>query len=57
MPSVRIVKMNMIIGNARPDLSTAPIAKTTPIAKSMSKLYAPMVMRIAGAKSGCACGK
>lgn len=55
MPA-RLVKMNMIVGNARSNnvVNSKPSA---PITKSMSQLYAPMVSRIAGVKSGCACGK
>lgn len=55
MPA-RFVKMNMIVGNARSNNNVAS-RPSVPISKSMSKLYAPMVSRIAGVKPGCACGK
>ncbi len=55
MPA-RLVKMNMIVGNARSN-NAVHSKSSVPMAKSMSQLYAPMVSRIAGVKSGCACGK
>lgn len=59
MPSIRMVKMNMVIVNSGPNASKSN-APVTPMpvthAFGKSKLYAPMVMRISGAKSGCGCG-
>ncbi len=53
---IRFVKMNMVVGNVRSNNNFVPRV-STPVSKSMSQLYAPMVSRIAGVKSGCACGK
>lgn len=59
MPSIRMVKMNMVVQTKRPQniqtkVTPAPVPVTHAFGKS--KLYAPMVMRISGAKSGCGCG-
>jgi len=58
MPSIRMVKMNMVIVNSGSSASKSniPSAAPVPSAFGKSKLYAPMVMRIAGTKGGCACG-
>ena len=61
MPSIRMVKMNMVIVNSKtnapapaPTLIPAPTPMTHAFGKS--KLHTSMVMRIAGTKGGCACG-
>ena len=46
-------KMQMHIGNVKTNVNGAQ-KKSAP---APSGLYAPMVSRIAGVKSGCACGK
>lgn len=57
MPSIRMVKMNMVIVNSK---TTAPAPTPTAVpmthAFGKSKLHTSMVMRIAGTKGGCACG-
>lgn len=59
MPSIRMVKMNMVIVNSK---TNAPAPTPTPAVTPMthafgkSKLHTSMVMRIAGTKGGCACG-
>lgn len=42
------------VPNANANANSIPIARGQ---KSLAGLYAPMVNRIAGAKSGCGCGK
>jgi hypothetical protein len=57
MPSIRMVKMNMVVENKRPQ-NTTPVSAPTPVTHAFgkSKLHTSMVMRIAGTKGGCACG-
>ncbi len=47
-------KMQMHVGNVKPNVNVAQ-KKSAPTENN--GLYAPMVSRIAGVKTGCACGK